>query len=224
MLYQLSYLGTVCGKKSEALLQDRPIKIKLPGHPRSKIATRRAVAEREGFEPSVEVLPLRRFSKPLPSATRPPLHRCIVKTLCGRVPRAECFVPDCVPRQYAWHSGGASSCPALPQPSADAAARDGHTAASCGSCWPEDFFHFLERASAHDEVTRRRMPEIAKATVVISGACAGGLKGGAHLSPGPTVAGFEARAHPLGGEWGQVREHLDTDAIERDAARLSIFV
>ena len=32
------------------------------------------VAEREGFEPSVEVLPLRRFSKPLPSATRPPLH------------------------------------------------------------------------------------------------------------------------------------------------------
>ena len=30
-------------------------------------------AEREGFEPSVEVLPLRRFSKPLPSATRPPL-------------------------------------------------------------------------------------------------------------------------------------------------------
>ena len=32
------------------------------------------MAEREGFEPSVEVLPLRRFSKPLPSATRPPLH------------------------------------------------------------------------------------------------------------------------------------------------------
>jgi hypothetical protein len=32
------------------------------------------LAEREGFEPSVEVLPLRRFSKPLPSATRPPLH------------------------------------------------------------------------------------------------------------------------------------------------------
>src|SRR5207253_5316764 len=32
------------------------------------------VAEREGFEPSVEVLPLRRFSKPLPSATRPPLR------------------------------------------------------------------------------------------------------------------------------------------------------
>jgi hypothetical protein len=30
VLYQLSYLGTVCGKKSEALLQDRPRKIKLP--------------------------------------------------------------------------------------------------------------------------------------------------------------------------------------------------
>ncbi len=33
------------------------------------------LAERQGFEPWVEVLPLRRFSKPLPSATRPPLHR-----------------------------------------------------------------------------------------------------------------------------------------------------
>ena len=32
------------------------------------------VAEREGFEPSVEILSLRRFSKPLPSATRPPLQ------------------------------------------------------------------------------------------------------------------------------------------------------
>jgi hypothetical protein len=31
VLYQLSYLGTVHGKKSEALLQDRPRKIKLPG-------------------------------------------------------------------------------------------------------------------------------------------------------------------------------------------------
>jgi hypothetical protein len=36
------------------------------------------VAEREGFEPSVEILSLRRFSKPLPSATRPPLHVTIV--------------------------------------------------------------------------------------------------------------------------------------------------
>ena len=57
MLYQLSYLGTVCGKKSEALIQDHPIKIKLPGHPRSEIAPEQAVAEREGFEPSVEVSP-----------------------------------------------------------------------------------------------------------------------------------------------------------------------
>ena len=32
------------------------------------------MAEREGFEPSVEILSLRRFSKPLPSATRPPLQ------------------------------------------------------------------------------------------------------------------------------------------------------
>ena len=32
------------------------------------------MAEREGFEPSVEIFSLRRFSKPLPSATRPPLH------------------------------------------------------------------------------------------------------------------------------------------------------
>lgn len=30
-------------------------------------------AERARFELAVEVLPLRRFSKPLPSATRPPL-------------------------------------------------------------------------------------------------------------------------------------------------------
>ena len=32
MLYQLSYLGTVHGKKRKALLQDRQRKIKLPGH------------------------------------------------------------------------------------------------------------------------------------------------------------------------------------------------
>ena len=37
------------------------------------------MAEREGFEPSVEILSLRRFSKPLPSATRPPLHVTISK-------------------------------------------------------------------------------------------------------------------------------------------------
>lgn len=33
-------------------------------------------AERAGFEPAVRVIPVRRFSKPLPSATRPPLQRC----------------------------------------------------------------------------------------------------------------------------------------------------
>ena len=40
------------------------------------------MAEREGFEPSVEILSLRRFSKPLPSATRPPLQVTIPQ---GRV-------------------------------------------------------------------------------------------------------------------------------------------
>src|SRR4029078_11861919 len=33
-----------------------------------------ARAEREGFEPSIGVDPLCRFSKPVPSATRPPLQ------------------------------------------------------------------------------------------------------------------------------------------------------
>src|SRR4029079_10716197 len=33
------------------------------------------IAEREGFEPSVQENPIRRFSKPVPSATRPSLHR-----------------------------------------------------------------------------------------------------------------------------------------------------
>jgi hypothetical protein len=88
---------------------------------------------------------------------------------------------------------------------------------------PQNFFHFLERAPSHDEVTRRGMPKIVKATVENPGAFAGGLKGGAHLSPRRTVAGFEERAHALRGEWGQVREDLDTDAIERDTARLPVF-
>jgi hypothetical protein len=43
------------------------------------------MAEREGFEPSVEILSLRRFSKPLPSATRPPLRIDVLK---GRQARA----------------------------------------------------------------------------------------------------------------------------------------
>ena len=74
MLYQLSYLGTIRGKKSEALLQDRWTKIKsLPISP-VQVPTEQVVAEREGFEPSVRVLPLRQFSKLLPSAARPPLH------------------------------------------------------------------------------------------------------------------------------------------------------
>lgn len=40
----------------------------------SYVENMEVMAEREGFEPSVEILSLRRFSKPLPSATRPPLH------------------------------------------------------------------------------------------------------------------------------------------------------
>ena len=38
---------------------------------------------------------------------------------------------------------------------------------------PEHFFHFLERAPAHDEVTGRCMPEIVKAAVGNPGAFAG---------------------------------------------------
>ena len=38
VLYQLSYLGTVHDKKSEALLQDHQRKIKLPGYPLSERA------------------------------------------------------------------------------------------------------------------------------------------------------------------------------------------
>src|SRR3954470_2466080 len=34
-----------------------------------------STTEREGFEPSIGVDPLCRFSKPVPSATRPPLQR-----------------------------------------------------------------------------------------------------------------------------------------------------
>ena len=74
MLYQLSYLGTICGKTSEALLQDRWTKIKSLSLYPLQAPTEQAVAEREGFEPSVRVLPLRQFSKLLPSAARPPLH------------------------------------------------------------------------------------------------------------------------------------------------------
>src|ERR1700753_3799805 len=34
-------------------------------------------AEREGFEPSVQENPIRRFSKPVPSATRPSLQMAV---------------------------------------------------------------------------------------------------------------------------------------------------
>jgi len=45
--------------------------LKTPG----KTGVFRAKAERAGFEPAVPAKPVRRFSKPLPSATRPPLQR-----------------------------------------------------------------------------------------------------------------------------------------------------
>src|SRR5215211_1669623 len=47
-----------------------------PGGERQRVRPRgrTRAAEREGFEPSIEVDPLCRFSKPVPSATRPPLQ------------------------------------------------------------------------------------------------------------------------------------------------------
>ena len=42
---------------------------------------RAALAETEGFEPSVGVIPLRRFSKPLVSATHPRLRALKRKSL-----------------------------------------------------------------------------------------------------------------------------------------------
>ena len=56
----------------------RPARTRAYSESQSRLTT---VAEREGFEPSVEVLPLRRFSKPLPSAARPPLHISYIKQL-----------------------------------------------------------------------------------------------------------------------------------------------
>src|SRR3546814_9766126 len=42
----------------------------------ARTAENRGLAETEGFEPSVGVIPLRRFSKPLVSATHPRLRMC----------------------------------------------------------------------------------------------------------------------------------------------------
>ncbi len=39
------------------------------------VASLSNITERAGFEPAVQALPVRRFSKPLPSATRPPLQK-----------------------------------------------------------------------------------------------------------------------------------------------------
>ncbi len=59
--------------------------------PPAKPEPREMLAEREGFEPSVE-LPLRRFSKPVPSATRPPL-RAVGKS-SGILAEREGFEPS----------------------------------------------------------------------------------------------------------------------------------
>ena len=56
----------------------RPSNFTQATQPKKKQAlTRRAClqAERAGFEPAVGVIPLRRFSKPLPSAARPTLRQ-----------------------------------------------------------------------------------------------------------------------------------------------------
>jgi hypothetical protein len=45
------------------------------GTPLSGPVTERKMAERGGFEPPLRLLTVNRFSKPAPSATRPPLHR-----------------------------------------------------------------------------------------------------------------------------------------------------
>jgi hypothetical protein len=55
--------------------------------------TEKQVAEREGFEPSVQVLPVRRFSKPLLSTTQPPLRslggstQMVAQELSPKIPR-----------------------------------------------------------------------------------------------------------------------------------------
>ena len=55
---------------------------------RSSALAERSRAEREGFEPSVPVYPVRRFSKPLVSATHPPLQAELkyfltcIRTIC----------------------------------------------------------------------------------------------------------------------------------------------
>ena len=86
------------------------------------------MAEREGFEPSVEVLPLRRFSKPLPSATRPPLHTSSSKQLGFAIVSYWYFVSVLVPihrpaEQYARRPASASTDRAQPQPNADGQGR-----------------------------------------------------------------------------------------------------
>ena len=69
---EICFLASICHDQVGVLVPAVPLS-SLVQIQALKELVKHTVAEREGFEPSVEVLPLRRFSKPLPSATRPPL-------------------------------------------------------------------------------------------------------------------------------------------------------
>jgi hypothetical protein len=122
------------GKASDALLQDRQKKSRYLVSSSQRELSKRTVAEREGFEPSVEVLPLRRFSKPLPSATRPPLHSSSSKQLGFAIISYWYFVSVLVPfhrpaEEYARRWASASTDRAQPRPTADDSALN-HVSAS----------------------------------------------------------------------------------------------
>src|SRR2546426_12341872 len=51
-----------------------------------RLSCLRGMAERGGFEPATELFGLWRVSKPLPSATRPPLRASIIKNKWGQSP------------------------------------------------------------------------------------------------------------------------------------------
>ena len=142
------------------------------------------MAEREGFEPSVEVCPY----DGLANRCLRPLGHLSVSVLSsnyvGGFDPAERFVPDYVTRQYACDPVRASSHPALPLPIANAAGeRWAYRSVMRKSLCPSTSFTLSERPRI-TRVTRRGMPEIVRATVENPGAFASGLKGGAHLSPG----------------------------------------
>ena len=66
----------------------------------AKLSERSRVAETEGFEPSVGVIPLRRFSKPLVSATHPRLLRGPKRqAYIGAIPKVQPHGPDSFRRE-----------------------------------------------------------------------------------------------------------------------------